>query len=80
MMVNVVDAESEKRQKEWIQVALLELEDYQRHREELLGKTKKSNRWVSKKIIGNGLVPSLGVMCKSEYLYCTFILHISRVH
>lgn len=40
----IKDAESEKRQKEWIQVALLELEEYQRHREELLGKTKKSNR------------------------------------
>lgn len=40
----IKDAESEKRQKEWIQVALLELEEYQRHREEQLGKAKKSNR------------------------------------
>jgi len=56
MMVTIVDVESEKRKKEWIQVALLELEEYQRHREELLGKTKKSNRWVSNKIIWNRLV------------------------
>lgn len=38
------DAESEKRQKEWLKVAILELDDYKKHREEQLGKTKKSNR------------------------------------